>query len=121
MRCAGTENRIATARKDYNDAVLDYNTHARAFPTVISAKLLDSRRSPTSGPRKARTNRHRSTRTRCGKIRINNDERGITQISVFRVHPRLKTSRTTHRAMVTRLPTRFHAARFFVLKVIDKF
>jgi len=36
---AGTENRIATARKDYNDAILDYNTTRAQFPTVISAKL----------------------------------------------------------------------------------
>ena len=28
---AGTENRIATARKDYNDAMQDYNTRARGF------------------------------------------------------------------------------------------
>ena len=36
---AGTENRIATARKDYNDGVQDYNTTRAQFPTVISAKL----------------------------------------------------------------------------------
>ena len=36
---AGTENRIATSRKDYNDATLDYNTTRNQFPTVISAKL----------------------------------------------------------------------------------
>lgn len=36
---AGTENRIATARKDYNDATQDYNTTRNQFPTVISAKL----------------------------------------------------------------------------------
>lgn len=37
---AGTENRIATARKDYNDATQDYNTTRASFPTVISAKLF---------------------------------------------------------------------------------
>lgn len=37
---AGTENRIATARKDYNDAVQDYNTTRGNFPTIISAKLF---------------------------------------------------------------------------------
>lgn len=37
---SGTENRIATARKDYNDAVQDYNTTRGHFPTVISAKLF---------------------------------------------------------------------------------
>jgi LemA protein len=36
---AGTENRIATARKDYNASALDYNTTRAQFPTVISAKL----------------------------------------------------------------------------------
>lgn len=30
---AGTENRIATARKDYNDAVKTYNTKIKKFPT----------------------------------------------------------------------------------------
>lgn len=37
---AGTENRIATSRKDYNDATQDYNTTRAQFPTVISAKLF---------------------------------------------------------------------------------
>ena len=37
---AGTENRIATARNDYNGAVQDYNTTRGRFPTVISAKLF---------------------------------------------------------------------------------
>ncbi|KQW83934.1 LemA family protein [Brevundimonas sp. Root1279] len=36
----GTENRIAVARRDYNDAVRDYNTSLRTFPTVIWAKTL---------------------------------------------------------------------------------
>jgi LemA protein len=35
----GTENRIAIARKDYNDAVVDYNTARAQFPTVLGAKL----------------------------------------------------------------------------------
>jgi len=43
---AGTENRIATARKDYNDAVQDYNTTRGNFPTVISAKLFGFREEP---------------------------------------------------------------------------
>ena len=42
----GTENRIATARKDYNDAVQDYNTTRARFPTVISAKLFGFREEP---------------------------------------------------------------------------
>jgi LemA protein len=37
---AGTENRIATSRNDYNGAVQDYNTTRSQFPTVISAKIF---------------------------------------------------------------------------------
>lgn len=37
---AGTENRIAVARKDYNDAVQSYNRKLRTFPTVIYAGML---------------------------------------------------------------------------------
>lgn len=43
---AGTENRIATARKDYNDATQDYNTTRAQFPTVISAKLFGFKEEP---------------------------------------------------------------------------
>ena len=43
---AGTENRIATARKDYNDSVQDYNTTRAQFPTVISAKLFGFKEEP---------------------------------------------------------------------------
>lgn len=43
---AGTENRIATARKDYNDATQDYNTSRARFPTVISAKLFGFKEEP---------------------------------------------------------------------------
>src|SRR5882762_2935133 len=43
---AGTENRIATARKDYNDAVQDYDTTRARFPTVISAKLFGFKEEP---------------------------------------------------------------------------
>jgi LemA protein len=43
---AGTENRIATARKDYNDATQDYNTNRAQFPTVISAKLFGFKEEP---------------------------------------------------------------------------
>lgn len=42
----GTENRIATARKDYNDATQDYNTTRSQFPTVISAKLFGFKEEP---------------------------------------------------------------------------
>lgn len=37
---AGTENRIAVARKDYNDSVTEYRRVIRSFPTVIFASLL---------------------------------------------------------------------------------
>jgi LemA protein len=43
---AGTENRIATSRKDYNDATQDYNTNRARFPTVISAKLFGFKEEP---------------------------------------------------------------------------
>ena len=43
---AGTENRNATARKDYNDATQDYNTTRARFPTVISAKLFGFKEEP---------------------------------------------------------------------------
>jgi LemA protein len=36
----GTENRLAVARKDYNDAVLDYNNSRQRFPTVLIAGLM---------------------------------------------------------------------------------
>ena len=37
---AGTENRIATARRDYNDAVQNYNTAIRKFPNSLIAGLF---------------------------------------------------------------------------------
>lgn len=37
---AGTENRIAVARRDYNDVAKAYNTKIRSFPTVLFAGLL---------------------------------------------------------------------------------
>jgi LemA protein len=43
---SGTESRIAVARKDYNDAVQDYNTTRAKFPTVISAKLFGFKEEP---------------------------------------------------------------------------
>jgi len=36
----GTENRIATARRDYNGAVQAYNTEIRTFPSVIGARII---------------------------------------------------------------------------------
>ena len=37
---AGTENRIATARRDYNEAVKDYNLKIKKFPTGIIANMF---------------------------------------------------------------------------------
>lgn len=37
---AGTENRIAVSRKDYNDIVKIYNTKIKSFPTVLIAGLF---------------------------------------------------------------------------------
>ena len=42
----GTENRIAVSRKDYNDAVQDYNTTRGSFPTVLFAKLYGFKEEP---------------------------------------------------------------------------
>jgi LemA protein len=36
----GTENRISTARHDYNDAVQSYNVTIRTFPDAIGAKIF---------------------------------------------------------------------------------
>ncbi len=38
---AGTENRIATARKDYNDAVKEYNSLIIKFPNNIIASMFN--------------------------------------------------------------------------------
>jgi LemA protein len=42
----GTENRIAIARRDYNDAVRVYNTTLRTFPQIIWAKTIHSSSQP---------------------------------------------------------------------------
>ena len=36
----GTENRITVARRDYNEAVQQYNTLIRTFPASIGAKVI---------------------------------------------------------------------------------
>ena len=36
----GTENRIAVARRDYNEAVREYNVTIRTFPAVIAANVI---------------------------------------------------------------------------------
>ncbi len=58
---AGTENRINTARLDFNQAVTDYNTTRNSFPAVITASIFgfkeepffqaepDARQAPTVG------------------------------------------------------------------------
>ena len=40
VQIEGTENRINVSRKDFNDAVQDYNTSIRSFPGVITARLF---------------------------------------------------------------------------------
>ena len=42
----GTENRIAVARRDYNEAVRDYNTTLRTFPTILWASTFYSGSKP---------------------------------------------------------------------------
>ena len=37
---SGTENRIAVARKDYNDAAKTYNKKIKTFPSVIFANMF---------------------------------------------------------------------------------
>jgi len=39
----GTENRISTARTDYNTSVNEYNAYIRRFPQVITAKVTGAR------------------------------------------------------------------------------
>ena len=39
----GTENRIATSRNDYNQAVQSYNTYIRTFPQAITAKVTGAK------------------------------------------------------------------------------
>ena len=36
----GTENRIATARHDYNEAVRQYNTTIQTFPSILAARII---------------------------------------------------------------------------------
>lgn len=42
-----TENRLAFARREYNEAVRDHNTYIRRFPAVLTAKVIGAdRREP---------------------------------------------------------------------------
>src|SRR2546427_9036463 len=43
---AGTENRLATVRRDYNLAAQDYNTTRSRFPTVLMASLMGFKEQP---------------------------------------------------------------------------
>jgi LemA protein len=39
----GTENRIAVARRDYNEAVTQYNTYIRKFPATLTARATGAK------------------------------------------------------------------------------
>jgi LemA protein len=43
---SGTENRLNTARIDFNDATRDYNTTRNSFPAVLTAGLLGFKEEP---------------------------------------------------------------------------
>lgn len=40
---AGTENRVAVSRTDYNNAVQTYNAYIRRFPQTLTAKVIGSK------------------------------------------------------------------------------
>lgn len=42
----GTENRVSVARKDYNDAVNDYNSRRGRFPSLIAARIYGFKEEP---------------------------------------------------------------------------
>ena len=46
VQLEGTENRIAVARLDFNNAALTYNTLRRSFPTVIVANFAGFKERP---------------------------------------------------------------------------
>lgn len=43
---AGTENRIAVARQDYNEAAQQYNSYIRRFPQTLTARAIGARSKP---------------------------------------------------------------------------
>lgn len=48
---AESENKIARARQDYNEAVQQYNTYIRSFPQVITARVSGAdRKQPYQAP-----------------------------------------------------------------------
>lgn len=42
-----TENRIAVARRDYNEAVQTYNSYVRQFPQTVTARVIGAERKET--------------------------------------------------------------------------
>jgi len=44
---SSTENRIAVARRDYNESVRLYNTYIRRFPAVLTARVIGAERQAT--------------------------------------------------------------------------
>lgn len=46
VQLEGTENRIAVARKDYNDAATPYNARIQRFPTSITAAIFNFEKFP---------------------------------------------------------------------------
>ncbi len=51
-----TENRIAVARRDYNDAVREYNTYIRQFPQTLTARVIGAKeQTPFSAPANVQT------------------------------------------------------------------
>jgi len=49
-----TENRLAVARRDYNEAVQVYNTYIRQFPQTITARVIGAdRKVPFEAPESA--------------------------------------------------------------------
>ncbi len=50
-----TENRIAVARRDYNETVQDYNGYIRRFPQVVTARIIGAdRKAPFEAPESAK-------------------------------------------------------------------
>lgn len=50
-----TENRIAVARRDYNEGIEAYNAYIRSFPQVLTAKVIGAdRKEPFEAPAGAR-------------------------------------------------------------------
>ncbi len=43
---AGTENRVAVARQDYNEATRQYNTYIRRFPQTLTARAIGATAKP---------------------------------------------------------------------------